>query len=55
MEIFMAQASCGNNHSWIFTGKQKTNDKYPNYYYKCTKCGTTGWAEQSGAPIKAYG
>lgn len=52
----MTQSSCGNNHSWSFTGKQKVgpHEKYPNYYYKCSKCGKTGWAEQSGAPVKAY-
>jgi DNA-directed RNA polymerase subunit M/transcription elongation factor TFIIS len=51
----MAQPSCGSNHSWVFTGKQQTKDPYPNYYYRCSNCGKTGWAEQSGGRIKAYG
>ncbi len=47
--------SCGNSHSWSFTGKQQTNDKYPNYYFKCSRCGASGWAEQSGGQVKEYG
>ena len=36
---------CNGRHDWVYTGQNErqvaSGDKWPNRYYKCSKCGET--------------
>lgn len=45
---------CGRgNHTWKFEKAYPPGDKYPNYFYNCSKCGRSGLKTEQSGPMKS--